>query len=88
MPTPALRSWPSSSERRYQDVRALVEAVAGDAQPPPGMDLADIADYIYAVWSAPVYRQLVSERGWALEKYIAWCIRMVEKLFLDEMPKP
>jgi len=52
------------------------------------MDLADIADYIYAVWSAPVYRQLVSERGWALEKYIAWCIRMVEKLFLDEMPKP
>jgi AcrR family transcriptional regulator len=70
-------------EQRYRDVRALVEAVAVDTGPPPGVTLDDIADFIYAVWSSPVYVQLVRERGWTADKYVEWCVRMVERMFLD-----
>jgi TetR/AcrR family transcriptional regulator, regulator of autoinduction and epiphytic fitness len=72
-------------EQRYRSVRALVEAVAGEAGPPPEMDLDDIADFIYATWSGPVYRQLVGDRGWTTERYITWCVRMVERMFLDDL---
>lgn len=72
-------------EQRYGDIRALVPAVAGDAGPPRGMTFDDIADYIYAVWSSPVYRMLVTDRGWSLEKYIDWCVLMVERMFLDHL---
>jgi AcrR family transcriptional regulator len=72
-------------EQRYRDISALVPAVAGDASPPPGMTFDDIADYIYAVWSSPVYRMLVTDRGWSLEKYVDWCVLMVERMFLDRI---
>jgi AcrR family transcriptional regulator len=73
--------------QRYQDVRLLVDAVIGQLTPPPGLNLDDVADYIYAVESSPVYRQLVGERGWSTEKYVAWFERMVDRLFLAELPK-
>ncbi len=72
-------------QQRYEDIRALVPAVAGDAGPPFGMTFDDIADYIYAVWSSPVYRMLVKERGWALDKYIDWCAVMVERMFFGNV---
>jgi AcrR family transcriptional regulator len=43
-------------ELRHTDVRALVAAVAGELEPPQGMTLDDIADYIYAIWSSPVHQ--------------------------------
>jgi AcrR family transcriptional regulator len=73
----------SIRELRYRDVSALVEAVAGEPGPPPGITLSDIADYIYATWSSPVFELLVRERGWTTDKFIAWSIRMVERMFLD-----
>lgn len=72
-------------EQRYRDIRALVPAVAGGQGPPPGMTFDEIADYIYAVWSSPVYRMLVTDRGWSLDKYIDWCVLMVERMFIDRL---
>lgn len=81
---PRLRELADSiRELRYREIRAMVGAVAGDTGPPPGMTLDEIADYIYATWSSPVYRQLVRERGWSTDRFIAWSIRMVERMFLD-----
>lgn len=71
------------AEQRYEDTRALVLAVFGD-QRPARVALGDIVDYIYAVESSPVYRQLVTERGWTTEKYVAWFVRLVERLFLED----
>lgn len=70
-------------ELRYTDVRALVSAVAGEMEPPSGMTLDDIADYIYAIWSSPVHQMLVEDRGWTTEKFIDWTVRAVERLFLE-----
>jgi AcrR family transcriptional regulator len=70
-------------ELRHGDVRALVTAVAGELEPPSGMTLDDIADYIYAIWSSPVHRMLVEERGWTTDKFIDWTVRAIERLFLD-----
>jgi AcrR family transcriptional regulator len=70
---------------RYEDVKALIAAVIDDTSTPPGLSLDDMADYIYAVWSGPVYRQLVEERGWSLDKYIEWCVRMVDRMFLADI---
>jgi AcrR family transcriptional regulator len=76
-------------EQRYRDVRSMVDAVLEDATLPSGLDLGDVADYIYAVESSPVYRQLVVERGWTTDKYVAWFTRMVERLFLSDLqPAP
>jgi AcrR family transcriptional regulator len=76
-------------EQRYRDVRSMVEAVFEDAVPPTGIDPGDVADYIYAVESSPVYDMLVVERGWTADKYVAWFARMVERLFLSDLqPKP
>jgi TetR/AcrR family transcriptional regulator of autoinduction and epiphytic fitness len=71
-------------DERYKDVKALVATVVAETGPPPGMTIDDMADYIYAVWSGPVYRQLVKERGWTLEKYIQWCVLMAQRMFLDQ----
>jgi AcrR family transcriptional regulator len=70
-------------ELRYTDTRALVTAVAGEMEPPSGMTLDDIADYIYAIWSSPVHQMLVGERGWTTDKFIDWTVRAVERLFLE-----
>lgn len=72
-------------EQRYQQIRALVPAVIGDSDPPAGMNLDEVADYIYAVWSGPVYRMLVTDRGWSPKEYIDWCVLMVERMFLDRV---
>jgi AcrR family transcriptional regulator len=72
-------------EQRHQDIKALVPAVVGDTGPPAGMTFDEIADFVYAVWSSPVYRMLVKDRGWSLEKYIDWCVLMVERMFLDRL---
>lgn len=73
-------------DARYEDVKALAVTVVAETGPPAGMTIDDIADYVYAVWSGPVYRQLVKERGWTLEKYIQWCVLMVQRMFLDQLP--
>lgn len=67
---------------RYEDTRALVLAVFQD-QRPAHVAIDDVVDYIYAVESSPVYRQLVSERGWTTEKYVAWFVRLCERLFSE-----
>jgi AcrR family transcriptional regulator len=70
-------------ELRYTDTRALVTAVAGEMEPPSGMTLDDIADYIYAIWSSPVHQILVEERGWTTDKFIDWTMRVVVRVFLE-----
>jgi AcrR family transcriptional regulator len=73
-------------ELRYQDVRRLVAAVAGnEVSPPPGVTLDEIADYIYATWSSAVYLQLVRDRGWTTHQYIDWSVRMVERMFFEQL---
>lgn len=78
----------SMRELRYREVAAIVRAVAGDAGPPPGLTYDEVADYIYAIWSAPVYDMLVNERGWTARRYIEWCVDTVDRLFLGHIPEP
>jgi TetR/AcrR family transcriptional regulator, regulator of cefoperazone and chloramphenicol sensitivity len=70
-------------ERRYEDTRRLVIQIFGDLGPPPGTEIDDAIDYIYAVESSPVYLCLTIERGWSTDKYVEWFVRMFENLFLD-----
>lgn len=52
------------------------------------MTLRDVADFIYAIWSSPVYDMLVNERGWSARRYVEWCARTVEELFLAHISEP
>jgi TetR/AcrR family transcriptional regulator, regulator of autoinduction and epiphytic fitness len=72
----------SLAAERYEDTRVLIEAVVGDADLPAGIDLADVVDYLYAVDSSAVYLTLTRERGWTPEQYVAWFVRLVDRMFL------
>lgn len=74
------------TEQRYEDTRSLVAAIMGGVEPPAGIDPDDMADYLYAVESSPVYLFLTAERGWTTDKYVEWFVRMVERLFLSDPP--
>ncbi|MFZ0014887.1 MAG: hypothetical protein WAL25_12325 [Acidimicrobiia bacterium] len=68
--------------QRYEDTRSLVLAVFGSLKA-EGVPVDDVIDYIYAVESSPVFRVLVTERGWTTEKYVQWFVRLVQRMFLE-----
>lgn len=69
--------------QRYEDTRSLVLAVFGSSLKAEGVSVDDVIDYIYAVESSPVFRVLVTERGWTTEKYVQWFVRLVQRMFLE-----
>lgn len=60
----------SLNEQRCETVRALADAVPGEASPPEDVTRSDLVYNVYATGPAPMYRQAVKERGWTTEKHI------------------
>ena len=75
-------------DRIYQDSLAMVRAVAGDHRLPDGITAEDIAEFVYAVWNIPTYRELVNERGWTVDKYVAWMVLLMERMFIAYLDPP
>lgn len=74
------------AEQRYEDARSLVLAVLGDTSRAAGdTQVDDMVDYIYAVESSSVYRLLVGDRGWSTQRYVEWFVRLVERMFADQL---
>jgi AcrR family transcriptional regulator len=55
--------------RRWADIRLVADALARHR---PGLDVEAAADVMYTLAAAHNYAQLVGERGWTRERYVAW----------------
>jgi hypothetical protein len=58
--------------------------MVGDDIGLPRAELDEMVDYIYAVGSTPVYMSL-REREWTTDQYATWFVRLVERLFLNQI---
>lgn len=56
-------------QSRWADIRLVAEALARHR---PGLDIEALTDVMYALAAAHNYVQLVGERGWTRERYVAW----------------
>ncbi|MGI9148048.1 MAG: helix-turn-helix domain-containing protein [Chloroflexota bacterium] len=55
--------------RRWADIRLVADALARHR---PGLDVEAATDVMYTLAAAHNYAQLVGERGWTRERYVAW----------------
>lgn len=58
--------------KRDQGQGQIASALARGGSLPPGLRERDAADIIHALMSPDLYRLLVTERGWAPERYERW----------------
>lgn len=74
--------WRQVMLRRDGAVSGLLESLRGRLR--PGLTVRQALD-LYVTWTLPeVYRTLVLERGWSLDRYENWLAQLLIREFLDE----
>jgi hypothetical protein len=73
-------AWTEYGRRRYQDNRALVEALAPWLR--PDLDVDRATDIWWAVFTHELSDALIGVRGWSLEDYVDWLVGSVRRLLL------
>lgn len=61
-----------AADERYRFTRLLVDVVVEALGPVPASRLDQIAQFIWAVDSSPVYRMLVEEQSWTPDEFEEW----------------
>lgn len=75
--------------KRDQGQGQIARALARAGSLRPGLRQRDAADVIHALMSPDVYRLLVTERGWALERYQRWlAATLIDQLLPPTTGKP
>jgi AcrR family transcriptional regulator len=69
---------------RHFGARAFVEHLAGIGGLRPGTSRADAADIFWAQTDGALYRRLVEDRGWPVEKFRDWLTRAVQAVLLSD----
>jgi hypothetical protein len=65
------------TRQRQQGQRVVARSLARTGALQPELRERDAADVIHALMSPELYRLLVVERGWKLERYERWLTRLL-----------
>ena len=72
------------TRQRQQGQQMIARALARTRSLRPGLRAADVADLVHALLSPEMYRLLVVDRGWAVERYAQWLTStLADQLFAD-----
>lgn len=83
----ARKVWIEISERRAQNMRALVSELGPDGTLRADITINEAADVIWATASAELYILFTQERGWAPEAYEQWLADSWSRLLLHTRSK-
>ena len=75
--------WKSIADRRAANMRRFAKELANTGQLRAEIDVEEVADVIWATNSPEFYLLLVSERGWAPERFETWLAQTWCRLLLN-----
>ncbi len=72
--------WRISEEQRLRGARRWLEILGSKGSVTPDRDTA--VDLLWLLMAPDLYRRLVDDRGWALDRYQKWLARQIRMLFV------
>lgn len=84
---PEIRAlWASIADRRAANMHRLAQDLAATGGLRPDLDVAQVADVVWATNAPEFYDLLVGQRGWSPDRFETWLGATWKTLFLNPLP--